>query len=90
MYKIQGKHFISFTGNNDPNSCRSFLRTPTFAVRLNDHPKYSNAFELADGLQQGQYIFSGLKTLCNVPSLKNGLLCLFNPGFLNKVCNITF
>jgi len=69
MYNIQGKLFIISIGNNDPNSCRSFLRTPTFAVRLNGHPKYSNAFELADGLQQGQYIFSGLKSLCDVPSL---------------------
>ena len=43
-----------FLGNNDPNSCRTFSRTPTFAVRINSHPKYNNAFDLADVLQNGK------------------------------------
>ena len=43
-------------GNTDPSSCRNFLRTPTFAVRLHDHPKLSNAFDLADALQWGMFL----------------------------------
>ena len=46
---------IFFIGNNDPKSCRTFSRTPTFAVRINGHPKYSNAFDLADKLQEGKF-----------------------------------